>query len=319
MAEICVIVPVYKVEAYLNRCIRSILSQSYQDFILILVDDGSPDNSGALCDSWARKDSRIHVIHQKNGGLSAARNAGLEYLLSKTECQWVTFVDSDDWIHPNMLEQMLTAAQEMGTNISICGFQETTGEGFGTNLESKWQIWKPEDFYLKHIVDATIACAKLYRIECFKNLRFPVGKLHEDEFITYQLLLPQKAITVVDVPLYAYYVNYESITKSKWNPKRLDAWEAFEQQLVFFEEHGYPELVKFRLRNYLENALVNLDGAKSIGDEKSVRFIEKRIRNLIRRCWHAEQIHFQYDYEILEKFYPVTTKIYRFYLERIKK
>ena len=103
MPQISVIVPVYKVEPYLRRCVDSILGQTFTDFELILVDDGSPDNCPAICDEYARKDTRVHVIHQENGGLSAARNAGIDWAFANSDSQWLTSVDSDEWVHPEML------------------------------------------------------------------------------------------------------------------------------------------------------------------------------------------------------------------------
>ncbi len=320
MDRIGVIVPVYRVEKYIDRCVQSILRQSYRDFVLVLVDDGSPDLSGKMCDEYAAEDPRVHVIHQKNGGLSSARNAGLDYLADRGDCNWITFIDSDDWIHPQMLEWMIQAADEKKVKVCVSGYSETLGDDpWSEALRGEAVLWPPQTFYREHFINATIACAKLYHRDCFKTLRFPEGKLHEDEFITYQVLLAQERVAVISEPLYAYYVNSDSITKSQWKPKRLDAWEAFEEQLAYFQAHNYPELVTFRLRGYLENALVNLEGAKSVSDEKSIRFIEKRIRNLIRRCWHARVIHFRYDFDLLVRFYPLTTRVYRFYLEKIKK
>ena len=112
MPQISVIVPVYKVEPYLRRCVDSILAQTFTDFELILVDDGSPDNSGAICDEYAQKDARVHVIHQENGGLSAARNAGIDWVFAHSDSQWLTFVDSDDWVHPEYLERLYHAVLE---------------------------------------------------------------------------------------------------------------------------------------------------------------------------------------------------------------
>jgi len=112
MPAISIIVPVYKVEAYLARCVDSILDQSFRDFELILVDDGSPDNCGAICEEYARKDSRIHVIHQENGGLSAARNAGIDWAFENSNSQWLTFVDSDDWLHREYLNVLYRAVMQ---------------------------------------------------------------------------------------------------------------------------------------------------------------------------------------------------------------
>ena len=118
MSKISVIVPVYKVEAYLDRCVKSILDQTFEDFELILVDDGSPDRCGVMCDGWAAKDRRIRVIHKENGGLSDARNAGINAALG----DWLTFIDSDDYVHPNMFQVLLDAAYISGTSVSICTY-----------------------------------------------------------------------------------------------------------------------------------------------------------------------------------------------------
>ena len=128
MPEISVIVPVYKVEQFIHRCVDSILLQSFYDFELILVDDGSPDQCGAICDAYAAADNRIHVIHQKNGGLSAARNTGIDYVMANSKSHWLTFVDSDDWLHPQTLEVLLKAAEENNSRVSVCGYRETVGE-----------------------------------------------------------------------------------------------------------------------------------------------------------------------------------------------
>ena len=119
---VSVIVPVYKVEKYLRRCIDSILNQTFTGFNLILVDDGSPDNCGLICDEYAEKDNRIHVIHKKNGGLSDARNAGLEWYFEHSDSKWLTFIDSDDWIHPRYLEGLLEAERIYSTDIVVCDY-----------------------------------------------------------------------------------------------------------------------------------------------------------------------------------------------------
>ena len=119
MANISVVVPVYKVEQFLHRCVDSILCQSYEAFDLILVDDGSPDNCGKICEEYAEKDSRVHVIHQKNGGLSAARNTGIAWSIANSDSRWIAFVDSDDWVHPRFLEKLGLALQESNVKPEI--------------------------------------------------------------------------------------------------------------------------------------------------------------------------------------------------------
>lgn len=320
MPKISVVVPVYKVEAYLDRCVQSILNQTFRDFDLCLVDDGSPDNCGAMCDAWAQKDSRIHVIHQQNGGLSAARNAGIARAMAESDSRWITFIDSDDWVHPRMLEWLLEAARVQGTDISVCAYAETAGEEPWIQEPFRAELWTAEVFYTQRFIGATIACAKLYRKALFETNSYPVGKLHEDEFTTYRLLFEAGKLAYVPLPLYAYFVNTAGITKSGWSPRRLHAWEAYEQQIAFFEERGLQELVRFRYRGYLENAMVNLAAAEQEPQTyaKEIRFMKKRIRNVLRRAWKAGEIRFWMDFDLLNRFCPLQARLYRFYLDKRK-
>lgn len=239
MPTISVIVPVYKVEPYLNRCVDSILRQTYQDFELILVDDGSPDRCGEICDEYARQDSRVHVIHKENGGLSDARNAGIDWVEANSDSRWLIFADSDDWVHPELLARLLDAATAFDLKISVCGYQETEGADPAVLPEDmRSHRWTPKQFYMEHFVNATVAWGKLYSRSCLRDIRYPVGKIHEDEFVTYRLLFAQKEIAVVPAPLYAYFINPKGIIRSAWSPKRFHAWEAYDQQLAFFYRHG---------------------------------------------------------------------------------
>lgn len=318
MPEISVIVPVYKVEPFIHRCVDSILCQSFRDFELILVDDGSPDTCGEICDQYALRDDRIHVIHQKNGGLSAARNAGIDWVFANSDSRWFTFVDSDDWIHPRMLESLLSAAEEYNVPVSVCGYRESEGEPVAVeekDLEAR--VWEPARFYLEEYVNATVAWGKLYARECFRDIRYPKGKIHEDEFVTYRILFAQEKIAALPAPMYAYFVNYVGITKSKWKPGRLDAWEAYEQQIVYFEQRNMGQIVNSRYREYLEGGVRHLDAALAYPEEyaKEIRFIRKRLRSVIRRAWKRGCISFWQDYDMLYRFYPLKTRLYRPLLE----
>ena len=147
VAKISVIVPVYNVEPYLRRCINSIINQTFDDFDLVLVDDGSPDRCGEICDEYAEKDTRISVIHQQNSGLSAARNVGIDWSFSESDSDWLTFVDSDDWIHLEYLEILFREAVAHRTNVCICDFQETTGKIGTTDVCMEGIDITPEEFY----------------------------------------------------------------------------------------------------------------------------------------------------------------------------
>lgn len=241
MALISVIVPVYNVEKYLYRCVDSILSQSFPDFELILVDDGSSDASGSLCDAYAARDGRVHVIHQENGGQAAAKNAGLDFAYQNGCGEWISFIDSDDWIHPRYLELLYNAAIGNSTQISLCGIAETDGvlpvpqaEAFPVSLLTAEEMW------LRDRTVSTIPVCKLCAAAVFRELRFPIGRVHEDEFVLYRALFSGKSAAYVDAALYYYYQNPDGITLQKeWTPARADTVQAFSEQCAFFRKNGF--------------------------------------------------------------------------------
>lgn len=238
MSEISVIVPVYKVEKYLKRCVDSILSQTFTGFEIVLVDDGSPDGCPALCDGLAENDGRIKVIHKKNGGLSSARNAGIDYVLKNSSSEWITFIDSDDWVHPDMFGLLHGAVKEHGVKVAACGVMPCEGETEFPGFDGVFEKLPAETYYMGKSY-TMIACAKLYHISCFKKIRYPVGKMHEDEFITHRIIYLNSECANTDFPLYYYFQNPASLVGSNWTPKRLDAFEAFESQISFFKKHRF--------------------------------------------------------------------------------
>lgn len=282
MPAISVIVPVYKVEQYLHRCVDSILGQTFADFELILVDDGSPDNCGAICDKYARKDPRVIVIHQENGGLSAARNTGIDWAFANSDSQWLYFADSDDFIHPESLERLLAAALALNVDISIGGFAETSGESPKIKKEElSPKLWQSREFFVQKNVNAVVAWGKLYRKELFKEIRYPVGKLHEDEYTTYKLLFACENIAAISAPLYGYYVNQEGITKASWSPRRLDVLGAFEERIAFFRQRGDAQMVAHSVE-LLGRILVRHYGlAEAYPDCQQL--LRKRLRRILLR------------------------------------
>lgn len=246
MTTISVIVPVYKVEPYLRECVDSILAQTYTDFELILVDDGSPDNCGAICDEYAAQDSRIRVIHQDNGGLSAARNAGLDIARG----EFVTFVDSDDAIHPEYLSFLLEIHYKTGADISVCHFlryseeipeAELCGIEISAEMTGRQSCY---ELYGEEAVVYTTAWGKLYRSDLFEGIRYPVGWIHEDEATTYKLLFRAHKVAVMDNALYFYRQNPDGIINTGFSVKRYHAIAAFEERIVFFKDHGEAELAE---------------------------------------------------------------------------
>lgn len=285
MPSISVIIPVYQVEAFLHRCVNSILSQTFRDFDLILVDDGSPDNCGDICDAYARQDFRVHVIHQNNGGLSAARNAGIDWAFANSDSQWLAFVDSDDWVHPEYLQQLYHGVQCCGTKISACGFFRTEGEPFPEEKGEEPVCMTADDYYCgtEHEGLTAVAWNKLYHKSLFADLRYPIGKLHEDEFTTYKAVYQAETISVISARLYAYYQNPEGIMRSKWSPRRMHVLEAFEQQIAFAQETGRQRLLKKVAEQYIYTLYVQLENAQKVF-WKELRRKLRRALKLGREC-----------------------------------
>lgn len=316
MAQISVIVPLYNTEKLLPRCVDSILGQTFRDLELILVNDGSTDRSGEICDAYAAKDSRIHVIHKSNSGVGATRNVGLEWVMENSDSQWISFVDSDDWIHPEMLQRLLDTARKYHSKLSVCGYLETAdGELTVTEEQFRAKLWKPADFYQSQEILATVPWAKLYAKEFFRDLRYPVGTYLDDEFVTYKILFQLEEIPVMPAGMYGYYINPQGITRKPWVPKRLDIWQAYDQQLAFFKTLGDPELIRFRVNGYLDNAKANLqylEESENAGEMEEYRsIIEKKIHDLIPIALKYKVIAYRYDFDLIHKYYPLRSKMVR--------
>lgn len=314
MPLISVIVPVYKVEQYLSRCIDSILSQTFEDFELILVDDGSPDNCGKICDEYAQKDSRIIVIHKENGGLSSSRNTGIDWAFENSDSQWLAFIDSDDWIHPQYLELLLSSATANNTDISVCEYSETSDfSDFEHIFEISAKKMSPEDAFVSHPVTAITAWGKLYKKHCFKNIRYPLGKLHEDEFTTYKILFENTHISYLDNKLYFYYINPNGIIRSDWSPKKLDAITALREQALFFRKNGYTRALEIVEKNILKNVLIQIETVKDSDNYASYLPKLKRIlRSCLRDYKNDLKLSIKSNSHLYEKAYPKLTKLYCF-------
>ena len=239
---ISVIVPVYKVEDYLDRCVNSILAQTYEDLQILLVDDGSPDGSGVMCDTWALRDSRIRVIHKPNGGLSSARNAGLE----KAEGGYVMFIDSDDVIHPDTCRILMELAQTHRAQIVSFEPAHTFDDGQPpyvlhretavlTAEEAISRMWYQTGFFPS-------ACTKLYSRSVFENQRFAAGILFEDVQIMHRLLWKAKTVVTTSAALYGYMHRGESITTNAFSHRDLDILPIAQGMLDFAREKA-PSLL----------------------------------------------------------------------------
>lgn len=233
-AKISVIVPVYKVEPYITRCLDSITNQTYRNLEIILVDDGSPDRCGEICDEYASQDSRIRVIHKSNGGLSDARNYGIDVATG----DYLAFVDSDDYIATDMYEKMLGRLQQDDSDMVICNyyrFNEGSAPEHGyINLPDR-VLLKDEafDFYLQIGGDYVSAWNKLYKRGIFADLRYPIGKIYEDTFVICEVLNRCARISHMNDPFYYYVMRSGSILHATFSVKNLDIGEAFINQYHF--------------------------------------------------------------------------------------
>ena len=251
---ISLVVPIYKVEAYLPRCIDSILKQTYPNTELILVDDGSPDRCGEICEEYAAKDPRIRVIHKENGGLSDARNAGL----SVAQGEYIAFVDSDDWVAPDYLEKMHDALVSWGADICECDVFLTTGEDAEPQrTPEQADVYDAETALKELILDQRFhqhVWNKLYHRKCIEGILFAKGKTNEDEFWTYQVFGKAKKIVRIDRVLYNYFQRAGSIMGTAYSLKRLDALEAKALRQQYVAER-YPALSTVACLNLFESCL----------------------------------------------------------------
>lgn len=260
---ISVIVPIFKVESFLQRCVESIRNQTYRNIEIILVDDGSPDGCPELCDEYAEKDTRIQVIHKKNGGLSDARNAGI----NAAKGEYICFVDSDDYIQPTMLECLTSAVEDTGAKLAIVNMrvidedgcqifsleQSPIQDGFFSAQKLLPKIYQGLGWYY------VVAWNKLYHRSLFAQIRFPVGRIHEDEYIIAQIMWKAQNIVCIDSEEYVYiYQRKGSIMNSRQVQSHCDWLEALYQRFVFCKKEsslmefaGETRAVYFRELNNL--------------------------------------------------------------------
>lgn len=247
MELISVIVPVYKVEAYLDKCIESIVQQTYKNLEIILVDDGSPDNCGAMCDAWAEKDSRIRVIHQENSGSGAARNAALNVARGNL----IAFVDSDDYLALDMFAYLYSLLVQ-GVDIAECGHVDVLDDNAPFEYQSgEVRTCTAQEAMAEHIRDRIfrqLIWNKLYRCEVIGDIRFPVGKKIDDEFFTYRVLGNAKKLSRSEKVCYAYRQQTSSVMHSTGAKERLQSVEAKQLRHAYIDER-FPDLVGLSLKD----------------------------------------------------------------------
>ena len=242
-AKISIVVPIYNVEQYLDKCVRSLVNQTYENLEIILVDDGSKDKSGQICDLWKEKDNRIKVIHKKNGGLSDARNAGMRI----AQGEYMAFVDSDDWVDERIYEILMENMDKYNADISVCSIKKVYEKDILDKVEilnNNISVFTAEEA-LKNLIKESVlkqtVWNKLYKREVTDNIYFEFGKIHEDEFWTYQIFGRCSSIVYTDEQLYYYLQRPGSIMNKSFSVKRLDALEAKNNRLNYVIKN-YPKL-----------------------------------------------------------------------------
>lgn len=248
---ISIIVPVYKVEKYLDKCVLSLVSQTYRDIEIILVDDGSPDECGKMCDEWAKKDARIKVVHRKNGGLSAARNSGLDV----AKGDYIGFIDSDDYVDENMFSHLFDAMQKHNADIGECAYIKVNENETDVKCKESEEVLvfsneEAMEELLRERHMHQVVWNKLYKKEVIGTLRFKEGKINEDEFFTYRAVGNSKCVVSLYSELYFYVQHENSIMSSSYSVKRLDAIEALKERKEYMKEK-FPELYPLAQASYL--------------------------------------------------------------------
>lgn len=274
---VSVIVPVYKVEDFLSPCVDSILSQTYRHLEIILVDDGSPDSCGRICDDYGASDSRIKVIHKKNGGLSDARNAGMEIATGS----FLMFVDSDDLLPPNAVETLLSLALEHDAQLVIGGHSrfETTPTAQQEGSQPP-QIFTPIQAMEDMFLDGCAAWARIYRKEIHRSIPYPVGRINEDEAIVLKILENCTTVVKTDTIVYHYRCRPNSITTSQFSQKQLHWIEHCQRNLEYAQKH-YPQLELVAAARYRSSILWVL--SEMALSEKDFRLEIQRLRRDLRK------------------------------------
>ena len=313
---VSIIVPVYNVERYLHNCIESILNQTYKDFKLFLINDGSKDNSGQICDEYKEKDSRITVIHQSNQGQSAARNAGI----NQAETEWVLFVDSDDLIHPQMLEYLVRAVDETKVNMSVCGrLQEpSVPDNFYREREFKYNVLDINEETLINLYkskDVYSECAywlvypKLIKTSIAKKLPLYEGKIFEDNEISCKWLVESGKLAVIPECMYFYTTNPTGTMQSKFNVKKLDYFWALESNISFYQTLGYERLAKEVANELLVTAFYYHNMSVEEKNKEAENIIHKKIKCFLKKYKQYLNIDKKTKDKLMKIYHPFLFKL----------
>lgn len=314
--DICVsvIVPVYNVEEYLERCLKSILSQTHKNFEVILVDDGSTDSSGSLCDEYKQVDNRITVIHKKNGGLSSARNVGIEHSIG----EYLTFIDSDDYIAPDYLEILLHLILQYKTSIATVQSIKTNTSDFIGCENWKETVLNTSEALFQMCVNGWFgvsAWAKLYHRDMFANYRFPDGKLYEDMLTIPYVVAQSELVASSSKKLYYWYERQGSITHSTITEKNLSIFDGLFRFIQFIDDN-YPELHEAAVARLIDDSMWNVMNNLVYDNEYINK--SKKVKKICNEYWKDayKNAYLRKERKVQASIAYLNLKIYRwFYLK----
>lgn len=293
MPKISVIVPVYKVEKYLNRCVDSILNQTFRDFELILVDDGSPDNCPAMCDEYAARDVRVVVIHKENGGLSDARNAGIDWAFKNSESEYLLFVDSDDFIKQELLAITYNAIIKQTADVVCFGvemiYENMRKLSWGDVNIAEEQVFDYKNRFKPILAPSSIgdyAWNKLYKKELFKDIRYPKGLIFEDIYTTYKIFDKANKIVLIKEKLYTYVRRPDSITQQiEFNKNIYNMFYAWEEKYNYISKTS-PEFSSNAIDGITTSILICLSAINKQNEQIDLAQDIEFFRNKANKYWH---------------------------------
>ncbi|MCM3412438.1 glycosyltransferase family 2 protein [Metabacillus litoralis] len=318
--KISIIVPIYKVEKYLAKCIDSILNQTFKEYELILVNDGSPDSCGEICEEYSKRDKRVKVIHKKNGGLSSARNAGID--IAKGE--YIAFVDSDDFIHKNMYEMLYKNAINTSSDIVICDYfivsenEIIQDESYQFKIQPKTftNIEVLRELYRDDRIKFVVAWNKLYKKSLFSKLRYKEGRIHEDEFIIHKILYECSKVTYLPVKLYFYLQTDNSIIRSPYNIKRLDRVYALKERVEFFKKIKQLKLQHHAESKYIQSLFANYKNIRMNNIPLGKELIKLRLDLLTNITTLAKNPYYKKKEKLMWLIFIINPLLYDWYMNK---
>lgn len=304
MPKISVIVPIYNVEIYLRKCIDSIINQTFEDLEIILVNDGSPDGCGAICDEYAGKDSRVRVIHKEHRGVSDARNAGIDIATG----EYITFVDGDDYIAVDMCEKLYSALTENKAEISVCNAVSVDEnyqpiDSLNSSSSVRDELLNGRDILFKKLTADfnwywVVVWGKLYKSNLFDALRFPVGKIHEDDFMAHRMFFDRERVASVSERLYYYLRRSDSITGNKTIYNTLYALETFLDRIIYYENKNTEKTEVDKIFHKIEPHLRYVFNEKGLYRNKKYRPLLIEVKKYLTT---AEKLYLKYKIPITKR------------------